>query len=117
MALVVTALTVTLAVAQTGMLRVLRAGMRYVETISAVVVLLSGLYLTWYWFNDIRDNVPTSRVTNVQARVENWVLEHQGLVGWTFAAIVAAAVVFVLVGRRSKSSPVDRSRPLVGSDR
>lgn len=117
MALVVTALTVTLAVAQTGVLRVLRAGMRYVETISAVVVLLSGLYLTWYWFNDIRNNVPTSRVTNVQARVENWVLEHQGLVGWTFGLIVAAAVVFVLVGRHSKSAAVERPRPLVGSDR
>jgi cytochrome c biogenesis protein CcdA len=117
MALVVTALTVTLAVAQTGVLRVLRAGMRYMETVSAVVVLLSGLYLTWYWFTDIRENVPTSRVTDVQARVETWVLQHQGFVGWTFGLIVAAAVVFALVGRRAKSTPVDGPRPLVGSDR
>lgn len=49
MALVVTALTVTLAVAETGLLRFLRAGTRYLETISAVVVLLSGIYLSWYW--------------------------------------------------------------------
>lgn len=117
MAIVVSALTVTLAVAQTGVLRVLRAGMRHVETISAVVVLLSGLYLSWYWFTDIRNNIPTSRVTNVQARVENWVLTHQSVVGWTFGLIVAAAVAFVLLGRRSKSAPVDGPRPLVGSDR
>lgn len=117
MALVVVALTVTLAVAQTGMLRVLRAGMRHVETISAVVVLLSGVYLTWYWFSTIRNDLPSSRVGDVQSRVENWVYTHQSLVGWTFGAIVAAAVVFVLVGRRHKPTPTDDSRPLVASGR
>jgi cytochrome c-type biogenesis protein len=117
MALVVIALTVTLAVAQTGMLRALRAGMRYVETVGAFVVLLSGVYLTWYWISTIRDDLPSNQVTNVQQRVENWVYTHQALVGWTFGLIVAAAVVFVLVGRRSKPAPVDGPRPLVGSDR
>ena len=117
MALVVTALTVTLAVAQTGMLRLLRAGMRHVETVSAVVVLLSGLYLSWFWFNDIRDNAPTSRVSNVQSRVEIWLLRNQSAVGWTFGLIVAAAVVFVLVGRRQKTASDDGARPLVGSGR
>ncbi len=105
MALVVTALTVTLAVAHTGMLKVLRGGMRYVEPASAVLVLLSGLYLTWYWFNDIRDNTPTSGVTGLQVRVQNWIYTHQALVGWTFGLIVAAAIVFVIV-RRPKSAPV-----------
>jgi cytochrome c-type biogenesis protein len=116
MALVVIALTVTLAVAQTGMLRALRASMRYVETAGAFVVLLSGVYLTWYWVSTIRDDLPSNQVTNVQQRVENWVYTHQALVGWTFGLIVAAAVVFVLVGRRAKSTPADGPRPLVGSD-
>jgi cytochrome c-type biogenesis protein len=116
MALVVIALTVTLAVAQTGMLRALRASMRYVETAGAFVVLLSGVYLTWYWVSTIRDDLPSNQVTNVQQRVENWVYTHQALVGWTFGLIVAAAVVFVLAGRRAKSTPADGPRPLVGSD-
>ncbi len=74
MALVVIALTVTLAVAQTGMLRVLRAGMRYVETVSAVVVLLSGLYLTWYWISTIRDDLPSKPGhQRARTRVQNWV--------------------------------------------
>ena len=104
MALVVTALTVTLAVAQTGMLRVLRSGMRYVEPASAVLVVLSGLYLTWYWFNDIRHNVPESGVTNIQVRVQNWIYTHQALVGWGFGLIVAAAVVFAVLADRAPTS-------------
>jgi len=99
MALVVTALTVTLAVAQTGVLKVLRGGMRYVEPASAVLVLLAGLYLSWYWFNDIRDNTPTSGVTGVQERVQNWIYTHQAVVGWTFGIIVVAAIVFVIARR------------------
>jgi cytochrome c biogenesis protein CcdA len=117
MALVVVALTVTLAVAQTGMLRALRASMRYVETVGAFVVLLSGVYLTWYWISTIRDDLPSNQVTNVQERVQNWIYTHQSLVGWTGVLIITAAVAFVLVGRRAKSAPVDGPRRLVGSDR
>ena len=117
MALVVVALTVTLAVAQTGMLRALRASMRYVETIGAFVVLLSGVYLTWYWISTIRDDLPSNQVTNVQERVQNWIYTHQSLVGWTGGLIVAAAVVFVLVGRHQKAAPAGDTRPLVRSDR
>ena len=73
--------------------------MRYVEPASAVLVVLSGLYLSWYWFNDIRHNVPESGVTNIQVRVQNWIYTHQALVGWGFGLIVAVAVVFALLRR------------------
>jgi cytochrome c biogenesis protein CcdA len=116
MALVVTALTVTLAVAQTGVLRTLRAGMRYVEPASAVLVLLSGLYLSWYWFNDIRGNTPTNGVGNVQTRVQNFIYTHQAPVAWTFGIIVAAAVLFVVV-RRPKAPTEATPASLVQSDR
>lgn len=117
MALVVTALTVTLAVAETGLLRALRAGMPYVELASAVVVLASGLFLTWYWLSDIRDNNDngvTNRVLNVQQRVENWIATNRSTVGWVFAFIVVAAVVFAL-SHRSKPDP-QPTRELVQTD-
>jgi len=56
MSLLVTALTVSLAVTQSGLLRLLRTGMKWVETLSAIVMIVSGLYLAWYWYNDIREN-------------------------------------------------------------
>lgn len=91
MALLVTALTVALAVANTGLLRVLRGGMRHVQTIAAVFVILSGLYLLYYfWVVDVNESIDpiTSRVE----RFQNWVLTQ--LSGnWEIAAIVLAAVV------------------------
>lgn len=91
MALLVTALTVALAVANTGLLRVLRGGMRHVQTIAAVFVILSGLYLLYYfWVVDVNESLDpiTSRVE----RFQNWVLTQ--LSGnWEIAAIVLAAVV------------------------
>jgi cytochrome c-type biogenesis protein len=118
MALVVIALTVTLAVAQTGMLRVLRAGMRHMETVGAFVVLVTGVYLSWYWFSTIRDNLPSNQVTNVQERIQNWIYEHQTVVGWTFGLIIAAALAFVLLGKRTKPAPpTDEPAELAHADR
>lgn len=91
MALLVTALTVALAVANTGLLRVLRGGMRHVQTIAAVFVILSGLYLLYYfWVVDVNESLDpiTSRVE----RFQNWVLTQ--LSGnWEIAAIALAAIV------------------------
>ena len=54
MGLLVTALTVSLALAQTGLLGVLRASMHRVEQVAAGFVVLSGLYLAYYfWVVDI----------------------------------------------------------------
>ena len=48
---------ITLAVANTGLLRVLRTGMRHVESIAAVFVVLSGLYLVYYfWVVDVNED-------------------------------------------------------------
>ena len=56
MGLLVTALTVTLAAANTGLLRVLRSNGRYIELIAAAFVLLSGLYLVYYfWVVDVNE--------------------------------------------------------------
>ena len=114
MALLVTALTVALAVANTGLLRVLRGGMRHVQTIAAVFVILSGLYLLYYfWVVDVNESLDpiTSRVE----RFQNWVLTQ--LSGnWEIAAVVlvtivgaAAAYVWLRRGRPDgESSSTDR---------
>lgn len=108
MALLVTALTVALAVANTGLLRVLRGGMRHVQTIAAVFVILSGLYLLYYfWVVDVNESIDpiTSRVE----RFQNWVLTQ--LSGnWEIAAIALAAVVVAAAAyvwlRRDRSDDV-----------
>ena len=55
MALIVTGLTVTLAMANVALLRVLRRTLGVFEYIAGVFVLLTGLYLTWYWYHGITE--------------------------------------------------------------
>lgn len=104
MALLITALTVTLAVANVGLLKVLRRGMQYVEMIAGAFVLLSGLYLLWYfWQVDLNDGGDpiTGAVEDWQNRIQNFLNDHWAVVAIAMAAIVGGAVVAVLVRRRS----------------
>jgi cytochrome c biogenesis protein CcdA len=105
MALLVTALTVTLAAANVGLLRVLRRGMQYVEMIAGAFVLLSGLYLLWYfWIVDIREERdPVIRaVERYQLEIQNFLNEHWRGVTTVMLAVVAAAVVYTVANRRGQ---------------
>ncbi len=98
MALIVTALTITLAVANTSLLNVLRTGSRYVDRIAAVMVSLSGLYLLYYfWVVDINEDrsLITQRVELLQRRIQNQLNGHWQVVGVVLAAVVVGAIVFV----------------------
>jgi hypothetical protein len=99
MAMLVTALTVTLAFAQGGLLQILRNGLQYVDRVAAVFVVLTGLYLSWYWYAAIAEKKPGSVVGNI----ENWqgdiatFLQRQG--AWKlaiiFAVVISLAFVFI----------------------
>lgn len=104
MALVVTALTIALAVANTSLLRVLRDGSRYVDRIAAALVLLSGLYLVYYfWVVDINEgrSTVTDRVERLQQRIQVRLLDHWQPVAVVLAVIVVAAAVYGFGRRRS----------------
>jgi len=110
MGAIVTALTVSLAFAKGGLLRVLRNGMQYLDRVSAVLVLLTGLYLTWYWYAAIAERDYGSFVS----RVERWqsdlatFLQRQGAwkLALVFGAVIALAGVIVRFGgRRNDGSP------------
>ncbi len=110
MGAIVTALTVSLAFAKGGLLRLLRNGMRYLDRVSAVLVLLTGVYLTWYWYAAIAERDYGSFVS----RVERWqsdlatFLQRQGAwkLALVFGAVIALAGVVVRVGgRRSNGKP------------
>jgi cytochrome c biogenesis protein CcdA len=103
MSLLITTLTVTLALAQGGLLKSLRTGMKYVETASAIVMILSGLYLSWYWFNDIRnkyDDDLTGRVLNWQERIAQYIDDNRLVLAIVFAIIVGIALTYTFVSRR-----------------
>ena len=103
MALLVTALTVTLAVANVGLLKLLRSGMQYVEMVAGAFVLLSGLYLLWYfWQVDVQgDGDPiTDAVQRSQTKVQNFLNDHWTTVAVALVVVVGAAVAYARAARR-----------------
>jgi cytochrome c-type biogenesis protein len=107
MALVVSALTVSLAFANVGLLKLLRSGMQYVEMVAGSFVLLSGLYLLWYfWKVDVQgeNDAITQAAQRYQDRVQNFLNDNWQPVAVLFALTIAAAVVFTLVDKRRRLS-------------
>jgi len=54
MSLVLVGLTVALAVGRDALVRRLRGAMRYVNRISAVILVLTGAYIVWFWIGTLR---------------------------------------------------------------
>jgi len=109
MALVVSALTIALAFANTGLLKVLRSSMQYVDTIAAVFVMISGAYLLWYFYwVDIREigDPVTDWALDRQAQATAFLNDRWQVVGIVLGAIVVAAVAYVWL----------RPAPLGGAD-
>jgi cytochrome c biogenesis protein CcdA len=104
MALIVTALTVALAVAKVGLLRVLRRGMQYVELVAGAFVVVSGLYLLWYFWNvDVREtgDPVSDAVQSYQNDLLRYLNDHWRGVAVVLVSIVGAAVTYAVGARRS----------------
>jgi cytochrome c-type biogenesis protein len=107
MSLLVMALTVTLAFAQGGLLRVLRQTMRYLDRVAAAFIFATGAYLAWYWWAAITERSGTDglvgRIERWQAEVANF-LQRQGAwrLGLVMGAVVAVGVVVATRRRHSE---------------
>ncbi len=95
MGLVVIGLTVSLALANTWLLGLLRRGMQHVNTIAGVVLVLSGLYLLWYSIDEVRgtSNSVTSKALGWQATLSSWVDGHRTGVAVFFAVVIAGSLL------------------------
>lgn len=104
MALVVSGLTVTLAMANTALLKVLRRGMQWFESVAGAFVLLTGLYLSWYWYNSIRENYDdrvVGQAESWQSRIADFIQRNQAAVVTVAAVAIAAAVAVSILQRRT----------------
>ena len=103
MALLVTCLTITLAMANTGMLRMLRSGMAWFEYVAGVFVLLSGLYLSYYWYSDITEQYDSdviSGATSWQEELSRFIQRNQTPIVWIASAVIVGAVGFAVYSKR-----------------
>ncbi|MCB0999064.1 MAG: cytochrome c biogenesis CcdA family protein [Ilumatobacteraceae bacterium] len=105
MALVVTALTVSLSVANTGLMKWLRSGMQYVEMLSGAFVLIAGAYLLWYfWKVDVQGETDpiTDAVQRWQNDIQVFLNDHWQPVATVMLLVIVAAVAATLIGRRHR---------------
>lgn len=104
MALLVTGLTVTLALANTALLGLLRSGMAWFEYVSGVFVLLTGVYLTWYWYSNLTEKFDGKVINTAeswQSRLQNWINVNESTVVVVAIVVITAAVILSVRLKRS----------------
>ena len=104
MALLVSGLTITLAVANTALLKVLRKGMEWFEYVAGVFVLLTGMYLAYYWYTGIKDDTGTpgviSGAESWQTTLSSFIRRNQSMVVLLSSLVIAAAIGFAILNKR-----------------
>jgi cytochrome c-type biogenesis protein len=115
MSLLVTALTVTIAAARQWLLRTLRRGLPHVERVAAILVLSTGLYVTWYWWVAVSRRtslgVVGEAVSSWQVGITNF-LQGQGAprIAVVLVVIVAAAIAAARYGARRETDQPEPER-------
>lgn len=92
MGMLVTSLTVALSFARNGIVSFLRRGFRWFDRVSALFVLLTGLYLSWYWYGAIAGRGSDRVIDRVDSAQTSVVTFLEGL-GAPFLAVVFAIVI------------------------
>lgn len=105
MSLLVTALTVTLAVARQGLLASLRRVLPVVNTLSALFMIATGAYLAWYWYVAITERSSLgpigSRVESMQSRLATAIQEVGSR---PLFVILIAVITAALITTRRRST-------------
>ena len=98
MAVLVGGLTVALAFANKGLLTVLRRGLQYMDRIAAAFVLISGVYLLWYFYwVDLKEegDAITDWVTFRQSDVSTFLSDHRWGVTVLLFSMLGATAAYV----------------------
>ena len=102
MAMLVTALTVSLAFAKTGLVTVIKSRLNIIQRLGAFFVTLTGVYLMFYWWAAISE----TRSTKFVARIERWqtrvasFLQQQGAFRLAIVLSIIVATAMVLSRRK-----------------
>ena len=103
MAMLVTALTVSLAFAKTGILTIVKNQLHLIQRLGAIFVTLTGFYLVFYWYAAISETRSASFVTRIerwQTRVASF-LQQQG--AFRLAVVLTLVVAMAVVASRRKA--------------
>jgi len=106
MGLLVTSLTVALAFARVGLVSTIKKSFKWFDKVSALFVVLTGLYLSWYWLGAITDRGTdglTTRVERWQTKVVQF-LQDAGVYPLLIVFCVIIATAGLVIRRSSLQS-------------
>jgi cytochrome c biogenesis protein CcdA len=110
---VLVSLTIALAMARQSMVHGVRRVLPYVSRIAGGLLVLTGAYVAWYGWNEIRnttDDATVNRVTDWSAQAAEMITRNYTLLGVALAAVIAVAVAYVTFGRSPRSPKPDPQR-------
>jgi cytochrome c-type biogenesis protein len=98
MSVILISLTVSLGAAQKGLLSRLRNAMQYVNRISAVIMIVAGVYITWFWSTELLNDGSDSSVA--EGLVDGWsgsltrfIEDNVWFLSFFLGGIIVAAIV------------------------
>ena len=105
-AVLLTALTVTLAMAERSLVVWLRRALPYVQRVSGALLVIAGAYVAYYGWYEIdrigEEDAVVDRVTGWSNEITAWINDRGATqIGLVLALVVGAAALFVAAGRRS----------------
>jgi hypothetical protein len=111
-------MSVTLAVgfAKKGLVGRLRSMLAHVHRVSAGLLIVAGVYITWFWIDDLSSDAGDQRdaatlVEGWSASLTNWVQAHSGSVGLVLGGSVGIAL---LAAQLERLEPESEAEPPAG---
>ncbi len=117
MGLVITGLSVAVALARHSLVRSIRRALPYVQRIAGGLLVLAGAYVAYYgWYElriyggDLSRDPVVDRVTGVFDRLRSWAIEFGGLrLAAVFVLLIGGGVSVAAVRRRTRPAGPDTS--------
>jgi cytochrome c-type biogenesis protein len=112
--------TLAVAFAKQGIVGRLRSMLRHVHRVSAVFLVVAGVYITWFWVDDLSSDAgeqgdAAGIVDGWSASLTNWIQDNSAVVGLLLAGSIALAVLSAAL-KRFEPSPSGHEAPLNSND-
>jgi cytochrome c biogenesis protein CcdA len=125
MGLVLTGVTVAVALARHSLVRQIRRILPYVQRVAGVILIFAGAYVAWYgWYeirvfrNSLTRDPVVDAVTDVFDQLRAWAIDIGGVrLAALLAGVIGGAVVVAVAGRRRRAGPAERGAPQPSMDR
>lgn len=105
MGIFVTALTITLAFAKTALVRSGRGVMQVIDRFSSLLVMCTGIYLTWYWYMAITERSDSGGFLNAIGGWQTRIVARISDIGSLPVATVFLTIIVAALGTRSIRRP------------